>query len=126
MKESPDLYNYIALFDEKHEKLNRNLTGESDDILMIDNDFIHLNEVDMKQSIKQGNFFQGKINFQPNNLNSAIVKVNLFDKDVIVDNTERINRVYHGDIVCIEILDEKSKNKILKFNKRLDINKKKY
>lgn len=106
MKESPDLFNYIALFDEKYEKLN--LTDQSNDVQMLDEESIHLTEVDMKQNIKQGNLFQGKIMFQPNTLNTANVKVYLFDKDVIVDTTERINRAYHGDIVCIEILDEKS------------------
>jgi hypothetical protein len=107
MKESPDLFNYIALFDEKHEKLN--IAEESNDVQMLDNDFIHLSEAEMKQSIKQGNFFQGKIIFQPNTLSTANVKVHLFDKDVLVDNSERINRAYHGDIVCIEILNEKRK-----------------
>jgi exoribonuclease R len=107
MKESPDLINYIALSDEKHEKLN--IIDQSNDVQMLERESIHLSESDIKQSIKQGNLFQGKIMFQPNNLNSANVKVYLFDKDVIVDNPERINRAYHGDIVCIEIFDEKSK-----------------
>ena len=108
MKESPDLFNYIALFDEKHEILNIN-SADNNDVQMIDSDLIHLNETEIKQSIKQGDFFQGKINFQPNILNTANVKVYLFDRDVIVDNPERINRAYHGDVVCIEILNEKSK-----------------
>ena len=108
MKESPDLFNYIALFDEKHEKLN--IGDQSSDVQMHDSEFIHLNEAEMKQSIKQGDFFQGKIMFQPNTLSTANVKVHLFDKDVIVDIPERINRAYHGDLVCIEILNEKSKN----------------
>jgi hypothetical protein len=108
MKESPDLFNYIALFDEKHEKLNI-ANQANDDVQMLESESIHLSEAEMKQSIKQGNFFQGKLMFQPNNLNTANVKVHLFDKDVIVDNLERLNRAYHGDIVCVEILNEKSK-----------------
>ncbi len=105
MKESPDLYNFIALFDDKNEKLNTNLIMR-DDVQMIDREFIHLNDAEMKQNIKQGIFFQGKINFQQNINNTANVKVHMFEKDVIVDNQERINRAYHGDIVCLEILPE--------------------
>ena len=108
MKESPDLFNYIALFDEKHEKLN--IADQANDMQMVDSESIHLSEAEMKQSIKQGDLFQGKLMFQPNALNTGNVKVHLFDKDVIVDNLERINRAYHGDIVCIEILNEKSKS----------------
>lgn len=107
MKESPDLFNYIALFDEKHEKLN--IADQENDVQMLDSESMHLSEAEMKQSIKQGNFFQGKLMFQPNTLNTANVKVHLFDKDVIVDNLERLNRAYHGDIICVEILNEKSK-----------------
>lgn len=91
------------MFDEKHEKLNL----ASNDVHMSDAELIHLTEAEMKASIKQGGLFQGKIMFQPNKLEAATVKVHLFDKEVIVDNPERINRAYNGDIVCIEILNEK-------------------
>lgn len=107
MKESPDLFNYIAQYDESFEKLN--FADNKNDINMVDSDYVYLTESEMKQSIKQGNYFQGKIMFQPNNLNTAIVKVHLFDKDVTVDNPERLNRVYNNDLVCLEILNEKCK-----------------
>ena len=115
MKESPDLFNYIAQYDESFEKLN--FADNTNDINMVDSDFLYLTESQMKQSIKQGNYFQGKIMFQPNNLNTAIVKVHLFDKDVIVDNPERLNRVYNNDLVCLEILNEKCKNFFKKLKK---------
>ena len=87
MIESPDLFNYIAYEEEKQK--------EQDDINMIDGDSVHLNEVEMKQNIKQGIYFQGKIIIQPNKLNNAIVRVHLFDKEIILDSIERINRAYH-------------------------------
>lgn len=104
MTESPDLFNYIAYEEEKKKK-------EESDANMVDGDSVHLNEVEMKQSIKQGIYFQGKIIFQPNKLNSAIIRVHLFEKEIIVDSEEKINRAYHGDIVCVEILKE-SGNKL--------------
>ena len=109
MTESPDLFNYIAYEEEK-------LKNEENDTNMVDGESVHLTEIDMKQKIKQGIYFQGKIIFQPNKLDSAIVKVHLFDKDIILDSIEKINRAYHGDIVCIEILKETGKL-IINFNK---------
>jgi hypothetical protein len=98
MTESPDLFNYIAYEEERLKNAN--------DTKMIVRDFEHLSEVEMKSNIKNGIYFQGKIIFQPNKLDNAIVRVHLFDKEIIIDSTEKINRAYHGDIVCVEILKE--------------------
>jgi exosome complex exonuclease DIS3/RRP44 len=95
MQEYPDLYNYIAHYE----------TATGEDIEMQSQE--HLTESDMKGAIKQGTLFQGKIYFQPNLLNQAVIKAYLFQKDILVNSTERINRAMHGDIVCFEILDEK-------------------
>jgi exosome complex exonuclease DIS3/RRP44 len=94
MQEFPDLYNYIAHYEKA--------TGADIDM----ETSVHLNESEMKSSIKQGTLFQGKIYFQPNLYNQAIIKAYLFNKDVVVNSTERLNRAMHGDIVCFEILDE--------------------
>ena len=102
LTESPDLFNYIAYEEEK-------IKNDQNDTNMIDGDSVHLTEVEMKQNIKQGIHFRGKIIFQPNKLNSAIIRVHLFDKEIIVDSAEKINRAYHGDIVCVEILKESGK-----------------
>jgi exosome complex exonuclease DIS3/RRP44 len=94
-QEYPDFFNYISHYEKA--------TGE--DIEMETQ--AHLTESEMKSAIKQGTLFQGKIYFQPNVHNQAIIKAYLFQKDLIVNTNERINRALHGDIVCFEILDEK-------------------
>jgi hypothetical protein len=118
MSESPDLFNYIAYEDLKlrNDKNSKN-DENANDTKMTDGDFEHLSDVEMKQNIKNGIYFQGKVIFQPNKLNYAIVRVHLFDKEIILDSTEKINRAYHGDIVCVEILKESgNKNKGFFFN----------
>jgi exosome complex exonuclease DIS3/RRP44 len=96
MQEFPDLYNYIAHYEKA--------TGKDMDIEMETSE--HLTDTEMKISIKQGSLFQGKIYFQPNVYNKAIVKAYLFNKDIIVNSTEKLNRAMHGDVVCFEISDE--------------------
>jgi exosome complex exonuclease DIS3/RRP44 len=120
MKESPDLYNYIAQHDEAIEY------HVNDDVDMKLSLFPpHLSESEMKINIKQGNLFQGKIVFQPAILNSAIVRAYIFDKEILINSTENLNRALHGDIVCIEILEEsrwlsKEQNTILSEDKILE------
>jgi len=106
MKEYPDLYNYIA-FSEKVSYAN---TSHSDEDVIMESHNLghlsHLQENEIKINIKAGNLFQGKIMFQSDILDYAVVRCNLFEKEVIINNNERLNRAMHGDIVCIEILDE--------------------
>ena len=101
MKEYPDLYNYIAYSEKVLYSSNIN-----EDVEMISEYSIHLTESEMKSNIKAGNLFQGKIMFQPSTYDSAVVRCYLFEKEVMINTTDRLNRAMHGDIVCIEILDE--------------------
>lgn len=69
----------------------------------------HISIEEMQRGIKTGAYFRGKINFVENKYDSAIVKAYLFDKDILISSIENINRAVHGDVVCIQILDEKGK-----------------
>ncbi len=66
----------------------------------------HLTEEEMKCAIKSGTLFRGKIYFTNDNLERAIVRVYLFEKEINIVYKENLNRALHGDIVCVEILEE--------------------
>jgi len=76
----------------------------------------YLTEEEMTAGIKTGKYFRGKINFAPLKYDTAIVKAYIFEKDIIVNTPVNLNRALHGDIVCIEILDEKGKIIIINTN----------
>lgn len=101
MNESPDLFNYVAHFD-NGTKTNENIM-DIDEGKMYNN---QLNENEMKSNIKSGTMYQGKIFFQPGIYDTAIVKCSLFDKDIIVEGDKNLNRAMNGDIVCITLLEE--------------------
>ncbi len=102
MKEYPDLYNYIAHYEIVSYNQDVEMKSSSD----MPNYSTHLSESEMKSNIKQGNLFQGKILFQPGIFDSAIVRASLFEKEIIINSLEKLNRAMHGDVVCVEILDE--------------------
>ena len=100
MKESPDLFNYVA-----------NITNNDNNKMEIENEnnlvfTEHLTEGEMKSNIKQAKMFQGKIYFQPGIYNTAIVKSTLFDKDIIIEGEANLNRAMNGDIVCFTLYNE--------------------
>jgi exosome complex exonuclease DIS3/RRP44 len=66
----------------------------------------HLTEEEMKCAIKSGTLFRGKIYFTNDNLERAIVRVHLFEKEINIVYRENLNRALHGDIVCVEIFEE--------------------
>ena len=99
LKSSPDLFNFISFKNNEQDKME--IEDENKNIFNT-----HLNENQMKANIKQGKMFQGKIYFQNGILNSAIIKSNLFDKDIVVERDKNLNRAMHGDIVCFSFLDE--------------------
>lgn len=113
MKEYPDLYNYIAYYDkvsylqgDMHADVEMKSENEKNQLSKTLNYSNHLTETEMKSNVKQGNLFQGKILFQPGIFDSAIVRASLFEKEIIINSIERLNRAMHGDIVCVEILEE--------------------
>ena len=105
LKSSPDLFNFISF--------QINLESEKD-LMEIEEENTkntifyekHLEEKEMKANIKQGKMFQGKIYFQNNILDNAIVKSNLFDKDIVIEGDKNLNRAMHGDIVCFSLNEE--------------------
>ena len=105
LKSSPDLFNFISFKDNSDEDKNSMLIEEENN----NNNLIyekHLTEKEMKSNIKQGKMYQGKIYFQNGILDTAIVKSNLFDKDIVIDGDKNLNRTMHGDIVCFSLNEE--------------------
>ena len=105
LKSSPDLFNFISFKDNSDEDKNSMLIEEENN----NNNLIyekHLTEKEMKSNIKQGKMYQGKIYFQNGILDTAIVKSNLFDKDIVIDGDKNLNRAMHGDIVCFSLNEE--------------------
>lgn len=49
----------------------------------------HLDEKEMKSNIKQGKMYQGKIYFEKGILDTAIIKSNLFDKDIAIEGEKK-------------------------------------
>lgn len=107
MNESPDLFNYVAHFDQGKGK-NDNDEMEIDGSIFNN----HITESEMKTNIKMGKMFQGKIFFQPGIDNTAIVKCSIFDKDILIEGYSNLNRAMNGDIVCITLLEEDKWKKI--------------
>ena len=104
LKSSPDLFNFISFDINSKEEQNSMLIEEE-----IKNNSLyekHLTEKEMKTNIKQGKMYQGKIYFQNNILDKAIVKSNLFDKDIVIEGDKSLNRAMHGDIVCFSLYEE--------------------
>mgnify|MGYP002626375602 CR=1 FL=1 len=103
LKSSPDLFNFISFqpnldienkMEIEEENINKNIYEK------------HLEEKEMKSNIKKGKMYQGKIYFQNNILDTAIVKSNLFDKDIVIEGDKNLNRAMHGDIVCFSLYEE--------------------
>ena len=102
MKESPDLFNYVANISNSNEDHNKM------DIEIENNLFFteHLTEGEMKSNIKQAKMFQGKVYFEPGIYNTAVIKSLLFDKDIVIEGEGNLNRAMNGDIVCFTLYNE--------------------
>ena len=100
IKSTPDLFNFIS-FKNNLENNDKMEIEEENNIFRT-----HLDENQMKSNIKQGKMFQGKIYFQNGIYDNAIIKSNLFDKDIVIEGDKNLNRSMHGDIVCFSFLDE--------------------
>ena len=113
LQKSPDLFNFISFKNIEENKNNKDKMEIEEENNIFNN---HLDEKEMKSNIKQGNMFQGKIYFQNGILDSAIVKCNLFDKDIVIEGDKNLNRAMHGDIICFSLLEES------KWKKNIDLN----
>ena len=60
----------------------------------------------MVLGVKEGRFFQGRLNVSRLVQTEAAVKVQGLNKDILIRNLHHQNRALNGDIVCIEILPE--------------------
>ena len=112
LKSSPDLFNFIS-FQEKIDNNDKNKMEIEEENNKYEK---HLDEKLMKSNIKQGKMFQGKIYFQNGILDNAIIKSNLFDKDIVVEGDKNLNRAMHGDIVCFTFLEESKWKKDVNLN----------
>ena len=115
LNSSPDLFNFISFNNNLNDKME--IEDENKNIFNM-----HLDEKQMKSNIQQGKMFQGKIYFQNNILDNAIIKSNLFDKDIIIEGEKNLNRAMHGDIVCFSFFEESKwkKNINLKIGEEAD------
>ena len=118
LKSSPDLFNFIS-FQNNIDNTDKNKMEIEDDNNIFNK---HLDEKQMKSNIKQGKMFQGKIYFQSGILDNAIIKSNLFDKDIVIEGEKNLNRAMHGDIVCFSFFEESKwkKNINLKISEEAD------
>ena len=96
MNESPDLFNYLAYASE----LNVNEEMESEMFKK------HVSDNEMKANVKKAVMFQGVIMFQPGILDTATVSCSLFDKNIVIEGKDNLNRAMHGDVVCFTLLPE--------------------
>lgn len=101
IKSSPDLFNFISFQNINNNDIDKMEIEEENNIF--DN---HLDEKKMISNIKQGKMFQGKIYFQNGIFDNAIIKSQLFDKDIVIEGEKNLNRAMHGDIVCFSFLEE--------------------
>ena len=101
---SPDLFNFISFQSTLESKKSTSMEIEEENNKSLYK--LHLEEKEMKSNIKQGKMFQGKIYFQNGILDTAIVKSNFLDKDIVIDGYTDLNRAMHGDIVCFSLHDE--------------------
>ena len=119
LKSSPDLFNFISFKNNLDNNGNEKMEIEDENKNIFN---LHLDEKQMKSNINQGKMFQGKIYFQNGILDNAIVKSNLFDKDIVIEGEKNLNRAMHGDIVCFSLFEESQwkKNINLKIGEEAD------
>lgn len=65
----------------------------------------HLTFDQMMLGIKEGRYFQGRLNLSRVTLDEATVSITGLNQDLLVFNTNQ-NRGLNGDIVCLEVLPE--------------------
>ncbi|KAL7049702.1 hypothetical protein ACKWTF_003826 [Chironomus riparius] len=66
----------------------------------------HLTVVQMHDGIKSGKFYQGSFMASRENFLEGNVNVECFEKFVLIQGRESLNRAIDGDTVCVEVLPE--------------------
>ena len=67
----------------------------------------HLSFDEMVLGIREGRFFKGRINISRVNIDESTVMVEGLTDDILVLGAPNQNRALNGDIVCLQILQEK-------------------
>jgi exosome complex exonuclease DIS3/RRP44 len=94
----PELVNFMGFQDEEEASMDQeNIPG--DKRLFED----HLTFEEMVIGVKEGKYFQGRLNVSRLVQSEAVVKVQGLANDILVTNVTDQNRALNGDIVCIEI-----------------------
>jgi len=94
----PELVNFMGFQDEEEASVDQeNISG--DRRLFED----HLTFEDMVIGVKEGRYFQGRLNVSRLVQSEAVVKVQGLANDILLTNVTDQNRALNGDIVCIEI-----------------------
>jgi exosome complex exonuclease DIS3/RRP44 len=94
----PELVNFMGFQDEEEAAVDQeNISG--DRRLFED----HLTFEDMVIGVKEGRYFQGRLNVSRLVQSEAVVKVQGLANDILLTNVTDQNRALNGDIVCIEI-----------------------
>lgn len=60
----------------------------------------------MVLGVKQGQYFQGRLNVSRLVADQATIKIQGLGNDILIENFKNQNRALNGDIVCVEILPE--------------------
>ena len=94
----PELVNFMGFQDEEEASVDQeDISG--DRRLFED----HLTFEDMVIGVKEGRYFQGRLNVSRLVQSEAVVKVQGLANDILLTNVTDQNRALNGDIVCIEI-----------------------
>lgn len=67
----------------------------------------HLTVIQIHDGIKNGRFYQGSFMASRENFLEGSVNVECFEKAILIQGRESLNRAIDGDIVCVELLPEK-------------------
>lgn len=67
----------------------------------------HLSFDEMVLGIREGRFFKGRINISRVNIDESTVMVEGLTDDILVLGAPNQNRALNGDIVCLQILQDK-------------------
>jgi len=94
----PELVNFMGFQDEEEASVDQENISE-DKRLFED----HLTFEDMVIGVKEGRYFQGRLNVSRLVQSEAVVKVQGLVNDILLTNVTDQNRALNGDIVCIEI-----------------------
>uniref|UniRef100_A0A7S3CNJ9 RNB domain-containing protein n=1 Tax=Strombidium rassoulzadegani TaxID=1082188 RepID=A0A7S3CNJ9_9SPIT len=110
---SPELSNYFGGFEgeaveESEDEDNLKARGEESKQWLDQTSLFepHLSFDEMVLGVKQGRYFQGRLNVSRLVQSEASIKVQGLDQEILLQNYEDQNRALNGDIVCVELLGE--------------------